>query len=62
MDSKAYPGADCDSDHLSVCTKVRVRLCKQAKGARIFRYDLDALKDSSKVAEYAVTTKIGLKL
>ena len=57
LDSKAYPGADCDSDHIPVCTKVRVRLHKQTKESRVIRYNLDSLKDPSIAAMYAVATK-----
>ena len=37
--AKTRPGADCDSDHELLITKVRLKLKKVGKTSRTFRYD-----------------------
>ena len=41
--SKIRPGADCDSDHELLIDKFRLKLKKQGKTTRSFRYDLNQI-------------------
>ena len=38
--SKTRPGADCGSNHELLITKLRLKLKKEGKTTRLFRYDL----------------------
>ena len=41
--AKAWPGADCDSDHELLIAKFRLKLKKVGKTTRPFRYDLNQI-------------------
>ena len=41
--SKTRPGADCGSDHKLLIAKFRIKLKKEGKTTRPFRYDLNQI-------------------
>jgi len=43
--SKAFPGADIDSDHNLVAANLRIKLKKILKAKRRWRWNLDKVKD-----------------
>jgi len=48
LNSKMYPGADADTDHNLVATKIRVKLKIVCKGRSKKHWNTDSLKDSEK--------------
>ena len=43
--TKTRPGADCDSDHELLISKVRLKFQKAGKTNRLFGYDLNQIPD-----------------
>jgi len=53
-DLRTYRGTDCDSDHFLIARNLRVKLKTMSRNMRpeIVRYDVEKLRDSSKVKEF----------
>ena len=56
MDCTTLPGAECDTDHILLVAKLRIRLYPKKRTPPPIRYDLDAFKDSNKAKAYSIAT------
>ena len=54
LNSRAYPGADCGSDHNLVGAELKLRFRKHGRTEQRIVYDLDKLQDSSIRESYTV--------
>jgi hypothetical protein len=54
LDIRTYRGANIDSDHYLLGSKIRVRISnvKKIKGVRLHKFNLDALKDETVLKAY----------
>ena len=57
LDSKTRPGADCNTDHILVTAKLRLKAYAKKKPKANFRYDLDKLKDEETKEAFQIETE-----
>ena len=49
--AKAFPEADCGSDHIPVCGTIRLKLKKIKSAIRNIKLDVDTLRSDSDIKE-----------
>lgn len=56
MNSRTRPCVDCDTAHILVTMKLRMKVYKQDKPKKQVRYNLDKLKDPEIKSQFELTT------
>ena len=57
-DCRTRPGADCDTDHILVTAKVKLKgFRKKQENNPMIRYDLDKLKEQENYMKYSIDTE-----
>ena len=57
LDAKTKPGADCDTDHLLVVTKIRLKAYRRQKEKPLLRFAVEQLKEDGIKERYIAETE-----